>query len=136
MTHLDDFVGHYNGTADWFDDTGAQGAYIISHYVENTKSGFQFRFHHVFDNGDPDVDACFDCKWTQNGHFTVAMAGHVLGKGYIRGNFLHYALPIGENIVESNWLLSSEGLSVFGSATKNSAGNHISWKEALVRQLE
>ncbi len=125
------FTGKHEGMGHWYDDAGDDGAYQITHHTELTPDGFKFSFHHIFDNGDPDIEAAFEAKWTQNGHFALKASGQLIGKGYLRDDFLHYAMAFGENIVESNWTARPDGLVIYGSATRNTAGNHISWREVL-----
>jgi hypothetical protein len=129
---VDAFIGTYEGAGRWHDAAGESQGYRIRHANVLTEDGFSVIFHHDFDDGTV-VDARFEMAWVAPHLFSVAIGGSVVGNGYLFESYCHYHLKVGEAFVEASYRLDPNGLEVFGSSTKNAAGNYIAWHERLGR---
>ncbi len=131
---LESLAGSYMGQGRWRDDAGGEGAYHVTHNVEVTEKGPRVSFHHIFDNGDPDVEAAFNLEWSVSPLLAVKAGDAVIGSGYVAGALCHYTLQLGDKIVESTFQPHNGGLRVYGSSSKNADGNFIAWSEVLERR--
>ena len=132
MTNLEWLEGVYAGSGSWFEASGRSQSYRIQQTVRRLESGFEITFKHDFEDASV-VDAHFSMEWLTHPLFRVSVGGQALGNGYLIADVLHYHLEVNGAFVETSLVKAPEGLSTFGSSSKNKAGHYIAWHEALRR---
>ncbi|MWB76809.1 hypothetical protein GLS40_02085 [Pseudooceanicola sp. 216_PA32_1] len=133
MAAIDDFTGHYAGSGGWYQADGEAGPYDVTHRIEATAGGFVLAFAHIFDNGDPPVEARFEMRMGFGPLFIVTAGGREIGKGHLFGDVLHYTMEFPGNTVETTCIRTEGGLRITGSASRNADGLAIAWEETLER---
>ena len=101
--------------------------------IEATAGGFVLAFTHIFDNGDPPVEARFEIRMGFGPLFIVTAGGREIGKGHLFGDVLHYTMEFPGNTVETTCIRTAGGLRITGSASRNADGLAIAWEETLER---
>ena len=129
MRKLEWLDGTFEGSGSWHEATGRSQNYRVHHTNRWLDDGFEVIFRHDSDDGDVS-DANFRMLWLTDRLFSVSAAGKVLGRGYLIDDFCHYHLEVGP-FVEVSLLPSRDGLSIFGSSTRNKEGHYIAWHETL-----
>jgi len=133
MKKLDWLDGSFDGSGSWHEATGRSQNYRVHQTNRWLDDGFEVIFRHDFEDGDV-IDAHFTMLWLTDRLFSVSGAGKILGSGYLIDDFCHYHLEVGP-YVEVNLLPSRDGLSIFGSSTRNKEGHYIAWHETLRRSV-
>ena len=133
MKETDRFAGSYAGSGTWHDSTGTSSGYRIVQTNRVTDDGLEVSFKHDFDDGSV-VEARIGLIRIAPFVFRAEINGSPVGNGYIFGGYCHYHMKVGEAFVEASYRLTDEGIDVFGSSTKNAAGDYIAWRESLLRQ--
>lgn len=132
METIDFINGKYEGSGQWYDSAGKTMAYRVAQANRVNADGFEIEFKHDFDDGSI-TDSRFVMTWIAPFIFRVDLAGKEMGRGYCIAESCHFHIRAGESYVEVSYRPTPEGLVVNGSATKNSEGNFIAWRETLRR---
>ena len=129
---IDRISGTYAGAGTWHDAAGQSMAYRVVQTNRATEHGFDVSFTHDFDDGSV-VNARFNMTWVAPFLFRVDVGGSPVGNGYLFDDYCHYHMKVGGAFVEASYRSMGDELEVYGSSTKNAAGQYIAWKEALRR---
>lgn len=131
MSVIDGFTGSYTGSGAWYQADGTAGPYDVTMTVDPSEGGFVLAFTHLFENGDPPVEARFEMRSGFGPLFVVTAGGREIGKGHLFGDMLHYTMEFPGNVVETTLRTTDDGLRITGSASRNADGYAIAWEETL-----
>lgn len=131
---LDEISGRFEGRGTWRDSAGNIGEYAVVQTNRVTENGFEIVQHHDHGDGSP-PELRIALTQTVPSIYRVEADRSDGGYGYaIDGQLRFFVDNELGSITEFGYQLKDPlTLAVYGSCTRNSAGDYIYWHEKLER---
>lgn len=136
---LEDFVGEFEGTGNWYDSEGNTMSYKIQQTHQLTDEGIDLIVKHAHNDGDYS-EGKYNLKKVAPYIYKLFLNDKELGYGTLLDNCLRFHfdstafVSVDSSLTEISYqMINADNLVAYGSTTQNSAGNYITWHEQIKR---